>query len=297
LRHWRSSESLFRQAVVVTKDNWLSHYNLAGALSEQVRFDEAATEYRRAIGIHPNYAHAHINLGTLLLRQGRAEEAISHWQKVMEIRPGDAPTHNNLATALLGQGRVDEAIAHLQRALESDPGLVIAHNNLGNALLRKGRLDEAITHFREAVRLRPEFARAHCSLGRALLNKGQVAEALAHYQAAVAVRPANPSVLGAAAWAFATCPEAGVRNGSRAVELAEEAERLAGGANPAALGTLAAAYAEAGRFPEAVAAAQRAQALLSAQGNTPQAQALRAQLALYQTGLPFRDPSLSPHPK
>jgi len=297
LRHWRSSESLFRQAIAVTKDNWLSHYNLAGSLSEQGRFAEAMDEYRRAIEIHPNYAHAHINLGTLLFRQGQADEAISQWQKALEIRPRDAPTHNNLGTALLSRGRVDEAITHLQQALESDPGLALAHNSLGNALLQKGKLDEAITHFQEAIRLRPDFARAQCSLGGALLRKGQLAEALANYEAAIGIRPANPSVLAAAAWVFATCPEAGARNGPRAVELAEEAERLSGGANPAVLGTLAAAYAEADRFPEAIAAAQRALAMVAPQENAPQAQALRAQLALYHTRSPFRDPSLSPHSK
>ena len=219
------------------------------------------------------------------------DEAVGHWQKALRIRPQDAPTHNNLATVLLGKGQVDEAITHLRQALASDPGLAIAHNSLGNALLRKGELDEAIARFREAVRLRPDLARAQCSLGGALLRKGQVAEAVEHYQAALAVQPATVSVLTAVAWALATCPEASVRNGPRAVELAEQAERLAGGANPAVLATLAAAYAEASRFPEAVAVAQRALVMVSPQAS--QSQAIRAQLVRYNTGSPFRDPSLS----
>ena len=293
LRHWRSSENLFRQATAVTKDNWLAHYNLAGSLRDQQRFDEAVTEYERAIGIHPDYVHAHINLGNLLLRRGQVDEAIGHWRKALEIRPKDAPTHNNLATALLGRGQVDEAITHLQQALESDPGLAIAHNSLGNALLRKGQLDEAIKHFQEAVKLRPDFARALCSLGGALLRKGRVTEARAHYQAAVAVQPATAPVLTTVAWALATCPAPGVRDGPRAVELAEQAWRLAGDANPAVLGTLAAAYAETGRFPEAVTAAQRALGLATAQGNPRQAEVLRSQLALYQNSTPFRDHSLA----
>ena len=294
VRYWRNSESLFRQAAAVTKDNWLSHYNLAGALCEDGRFDEAATEYRQTLAIHPDYARAHVNLGNLLLREGKADEAIGHWQQALQIRPGDASTHNNLATALLGRGQVDEAIAQLRQALASDPGLAIAHSSLGNTLLRKGKLDEATAHLQEAVRLRPDLARAQCSLGGALLRKGRAIEALEHYHAAVAVQPATAPVLTAVAWVFATCPEAGVRNGIRAVELAEQAERMAGDANPAILATLAAAYAEAGRFPEAVAAAQRVLGQISAQGNTPQAQALRAQIALYQAGSPFRDPGLSP---
>ncbi len=297
LRYWQNSESLFRHAIAVTKDNWLAHYNLAGCLYELGRFDEALEEYRRAIAIYPDYAHAHNNLGIALLRKGQVEEAIAHLQRVVEIQPDAAPAHNNLGAALLGMGRVDEAFAHLQKALEIQPGLASAHNNLGDALLRKGRFDEAITRFQEAVRLRPDFARAHCNLGAALLRKGQAAEALAHYQAAIAAQPANPPVLTTVAWVLATCPEAAVRNGPRAVELAQQAERLPGGANPSVLGTLAAAYAEAGRFPEAVATARRALELATAQANTAQAEALRTQLELYQAGSPFRDPGLSPRAK
>jgi tetratricopeptide (TPR) repeat protein len=295
LRHWQNSESVFRQAIAVTKDNWLAHYNLAGCLTELGRFDEALAEGRRALAIYPDYAHAHHNLGNVLFRQGQVDEAIAHWRRALEIDPRLAGAHNNLGNALLGMGRLDEAVAHLQMAVKTDPDLASAHNNLGNALLRKGRLDEAIARFQEAVRLRPNFARAHCNLGAALLRKGQVTEALAHYQEAIAAQPANPSVLTAVAWVLATCPEAAVRNGPRAVELTQQAERLPGGANPSVLGTLAAAYAEAGRFPEAVATAQRALELATAQNNPAQVEAFRAHLRLYQAGSPFRDQSLLPH--
>jgi hypothetical protein len=110
-------------------------------------------------------------------------------------------------------------------------------------------------------------------------------------------QPANPSVLNSVAWVLATCPESSVRNGPQAVELAEQARRLPSGENSAVLGTLAAAYAEAGRFPEAIATAQRALELIAAQGNTAPAEALRAQLQLYQIGAPFRDPGLVPEAK
>ena len=297
LRHWQDGESLFRQAIAVTKDNWLAHYNLADALRDLGRLDEAAVEYRRAIAIHPNYAHAHNNLGILLMRQGRVDEAIEHWRKALEIRPNAAATHSNLGSALIGKGQVDEAIAHLQRALELEPGMARAQYGLGNALLRKGRLDDAIAHFQKAVSLRPDFARAHCDLAAALLHRGQTAEAVAHYQTALAAQPATPSVLAIAAWALATCPEAAVRNGPQAVELAGEAQRLTGGTNLSVLGTLAAAFAEAGRFPEAAATAQRAVELATARANPGHAEALRAQLRLYQAGSPFRDPALSPRGK
>jgi hypothetical protein len=88
---------------------------------------------------------------------------------------------------------------------------------------------------------------------------------------------------------LATSPQASVRNGVRAVELAQQAERLSGGKDLSVLGTLAAAYAEARRFPDAVATAQRALDLATSQTNLTRADTLRAQLGLYQAGSPFRD--------
>ena len=89
-------------------------------------------------------------------------------------------------------------------------------------------------------------------------------------------------------------PDASIRNGARAVELAQQAERLSEAKDPALAGTLAAAYAEAGRFGEAVATAQRALEQATAQTNTAQVETLRVRLKLYQSGSPFRDSELLP---
>jgi tetratricopeptide (TPR) repeat protein len=88
------------------------------------------------------------------------------------------------------------------------------------------------------------------------------------------------------AWVLATCPQASLRNGIKAVGLAERADQLAGGKNPVVLCTLAAAYAEAGRFPDAIETAQRALHLAEAQSNPTLAGALQSQLKLYQAGIP-----------
>ena len=92
-----------------------------------------------------------------------------------------------------------------------------------------------------------------------------------------------------AAWLLATSPERSLRNGDEAVELARRAVRLAGDRDPALLGTLAASYAEAGRFAEAVAAAQRALDAATARGNAALCETLRARIKLYQSGTPLRD--------
>jgi len=90
------------------------------------------------------------------------------------------------------------------------------------------------------------------------------------------------------AYVLASCPDAALRNGTKAVELAQEANQSTGGANLAVLSTLAAAYAECGRFSEAVQTAQRALALAETQSNAGQADLFRSQLALYQAHTPLR---------
>ena len=116
-------------------------------------------------------------------------------------------------------------------------------------------------------------------------------EAIAQYEKALEIKPGYPGALNNLAWALATSSQASLRNGNKAVELAQRANQLTGDGNPVVLGTLATAYAEAGRFPEAVETAQRALQLAGTQSNTALADAIRSQLKLYQTGIPFHQES------
>ncbi len=277
----------YQKALEINPGSAEAHYNLGNALFQKGRVDEAIAHYQKALEINPDNAETHYNLGNALLQKGRVDEAIAHYQKALEINPDSAEAHNNLGGALLPKGKVDEAIVHFQKALQLTPDNAEAHNNLGKALLQKGNVDEAIVHFQKALQLTPDYAKAHNNLGQALLQKGSVDEAIAHFQKALQITPDYAEAQNNLAWVLATCPQASLRNGKQAVELAQRANQLTGDGNPVVLGTLAAAYAEAGRFPEAVATAQRALQLAGTQSNTALAEALRSQLKLYQASLPF----------
>jgi tetratricopeptide (TPR) repeat protein len=319
--YWRNSESLWTHTLACTSDNYFAHYNLGNTLFQKGNVDEAIVHYKKALQINPDSMEAHYNLGNALLQKGSVDEAIAHFQKALQIKPNDAEANNNLGNALFQKGSVDEAIVQYQKALQIEPDYAEAHNNLGNALLQKGNLDEAISHFQKALQIEPDFAeaqnnlgnallikdnvdeaiahfqkalqiepnyaKAHYNLGRALLTKGNVEEAIVQYQKALQIEPDYAKVLNNLAWVLATCPQASLRNGNKAVALAQRANQLTGDGNPVVLGTLAAAYAEAGRFPEAVETAQRALQLAETQSNTALADAIRSQLKLYQAGIPF----------
>ena len=287
--YWKDSEALFRHSLAVTKSNHVMHYNLGLLLFRKGQIDAAIAHFRQAVEIRPSYVDAHINLAVALLQTGKVDEGVAHLQQAVRLAPRDAEAHYDLAIALSTQGRLNEAIVQLQDALKLHPGFADAHERLGRALVKKGQVNEAMSHYQQAVQINPNLANAHSDLGNLLLEKSQVEAAIAHYQRALEIQPANAYFLNNLAWVLATYPKPEFRNGPWALDLAQQAERLSGGNNPAILGTLAAAYAENGRFPEAVATARRAFDLATAQTNAVNAGVLRANIALYQAGSPLHE--------
>ena len=279
----------YQKALQIEPGSAETHNNLGNALLQKGRVDEAITHYQKALQITPDYTEAHNNLGNALLQKGRVDEAITHYQKALQITPDYAEAHNNLGSALRQKGRVDEAITHYQMALQIKPDYVEAHKNLGNALLQKGRMDEAIVHYQKALQIKPDYAEACYNLGSAFFLQGRMDEAIVYYKKALQIKPNYLEVQNNLAWMLATAPQASLRNGNQAVELAQQANRLTGGENPIILTTLAAAYAEAGRFSEAVETAQHALLLAESQSNTALADRLRKALSLYQAGIPFHN--------
>jgi len=280
----------YQKALTIKPDSAATHYNLGNALFQQGRTDEAMAHYQRALAIDPGSPEAHYNLGNAFLQQGQMEAAAVQYRKALAIKPDYAEAHNNLGNVLIQQARVDEAIAHFQEAATLKPDYADAHNNLGSAFFQQGRMEEAVVHYQKALAIKPGDADVHNLLGNVLFQQGRTAEALSHYQKALAIKPDNADVLNKLAWVLATSPQASLRNGNQAVELAQKANQLAGGENPVILCTLAAACAEAGRFPEAVATAQQATRLAEAQSNQALADELQSELELYQERIPFRAP-------
>jgi protein O-mannosyl-transferase len=291
---YADSETLWRANLARNPNSYLAHNGIGIGLFQRGDVDGAIVRYQKALDIQPGYAEAHNDLGIALAQKGQLDKAIAEFEEALKIHPNEAAVENNLGTALLQKGQVDQAMALFQKVLEIQPDYADAHHNLGTALLQKGRVDDAIVKFQKTLEIRPDDAPAHNDLGRALLQKGRVDEAIAQFQKALEIRPDFPLAqnnLGHTAWVLATSPQASVRNGARAVELAQQAERLSEGRNPVILGTLAAAYAEVGRFTDAVATAQQALQLANAQSNAALANALQQHIGLYQAGLPFHGTS------
>ena len=314
----------WKELLATNPDDSRIHNNLATALTRTGRYTEAIPEFQKALELNPQYHTIYNNLGRTLVAAGRSDEAIVTFQRGLQYYPESPDLHNHLGLALASKGRFDEAMAEFNKALEINPNYADAHRNLGRALAMTGQLDQAVPHFERALEINPEFAEAQSELGRLLAVEGQydqaiphlkkalalkpdlveahyylgsslyfssgrTQEALAHWREALRVDPNFVPAMNDAAHALAASPNASDRNGPEAVRLAERAVQLSSAHNPLYLDTLAAAYAEVGEFPDAVAAEHKALDIAEQQHQEQLEEGLKSRIKLYESQQPYRD--------
>ena len=275
------------EALRLKPDYANAHNNLANVLLDLRRFKEAVAHYEEALRIRPDASDAHNNLANVLVRLGRVKEAVTHYEEALRLDPGEASVHAGLANVLLSLGRTREAVKHYEKALELNPGLPTVHHNLAYAFVLLHRPRKVVAHYEKALQLKPDYLSARNNLALALQRQGRFRDAVAHLNKALQLKPDYVPVVASLAWLLATCPDADLRDGKRAVTLARRLNKATGQKNPAALNTLAAACAEAGNYKEAVRSLEQAIQLAPAGMKT----ALSRYLQLYKSGKPFRMPT------
>jgi protein O-mannosyl-transferase len=262
---------------------------LGGLTFHQSRmYADIDTLYRTTINKNPTCWIADNNLGQVLAERGESDGARDLFEKALKLNPDYPEAHSNLGTLLMNRGRVVEGLAHLGEAVRLEPELAKWHNKFALALGRLGRMDEAEDQLQKALKINPRHADARQGLSVVQSQKEKMLDALAGRRSLLESNPKDVVLLNDPAWLLATAPNASLLNGIEAVELAQRAVKLSGGKEARMLDTLAAAYAEAGRFSEAVATAGKALDLATQQRQQTLADGLRARLALYKVGKPYR---------
>jgi tetratricopeptide (TPR) repeat protein len=285
--YWASNETLWSHALACTPDNSVGRDGLGAAFLQDGETDEAIEQFQHARDIDSGDTEPHFRLGSALLQKGRVEEAIAQFQQALQIDPDYAEAENSLGCAVLREGRSTDAAAHFQKALQINFDYPEAHYNLANILLDSGRVNDAILQYQYALQINPGYIQAHINLGDAFLQKGSVKEAIGQFQDALRLQPDELEVQNNLAWLLATSSDASVRNSDEAVRLAQGANELAAGKNPVVFRTLAAAFAEAGQFDQAIRAAQKAASLFQAAGRQDLAEQINGDLRRYQMRLPL----------
>src|SRR5438132_8257306 len=215
--------ALYQATLAQNPGCWMAEYNLGLALKNQGQLDQAIAHYRRAINIWPDYVEAHYNLGGAYIEKGEFDEALAEYRRAIEIHPNEADSHNNYGSALRELKQFDQAEIEYKRALSLRPQYLDARLNLGSLLLQRGRTAEAIANLETARRLQPNDATTHVTLALALMKNGQTGEAAAELNRALQLAPDKVSALNSLAWVLATAADDSVRDGKRAVQLAERA--------------------------------------------------------------------------
>ena len=186
------------------------------------------------------------------------------------------------------KGDKGRAIQSFKESLRLKPDSAPAHRSLTRALVRMDDPDVVITHLTEAIRLNPDIADTHYYLARALDRKSRTQEAVTHYREALRIKPNWEKPMNSLAWILATHSDPKFRNPQEAVGLALRACELTNYQDPGFVDTLAAAYAAAGRFSDAVATAEKAVQLTASGDNKQRHKTIQNRLQLYKAGQPYR---------
>jgi Flp pilus assembly protein TadD len=253
--------------------------------------DEAIMHFTEALRINPQLADVHNKLGTAFFRRGKLDKAIEHLTESLRIEPHSADSHSKLGIAFFQQGKLDKAVIHFNEALRIKPDSATVHCNLGVIFARQGKLDEAVTHFRKALEFEPDYPDATTNLGLALTKQGKLDEAVTHYIEMLRLKPDSVGSMDTLAWLLATHRDAKFYNPEEAIRLAQRACELTKYEKPQLLNTLAAAYAAAGRFSDAVTTAEKALDLAVSSGQNRLVEEIQKYLLLYKSSQPYIEKS------
>jgi tetratricopeptide (TPR) repeat protein len=305
------------------------NYDFAMAFNNRGRAYADKGDYDRAIELDGDYAFAFNNRGLAHLHKGQFDRAIADFDRAIRLKPDFAKAFNNRGRAYRKKDQYDRAIADYDQAINSgdlsNANLASIFKNRGNTYADKDEYDRAIADYDRATRLKPDdgevfyirgvsygrkgdydraiadydraiglgspsdhdLARVLVNRGLAYNNKGDYDRAIADYDRAIELDPDDALAFNNKAWVLATASHAQARDGREAVRLARQAVSLDD--DPGYRDTLAAAYAEAGRFDDAVAEQVRAIEMLRAAGWQNEIADSRSRLGLYRRGQPYRE--------
>jgi tetratricopeptide (TPR) repeat protein len=239
------------------------------------------------IAKNPLSAGAHNDLGVELITKGDFAKAAQEFQTAVECDPNSADARVNFGHILSMAGKLPEAEAQFQAALKIEPYDPQAHEVYAGLLQQEGKTAAALYHLRTALLFKPDFDT--CMEAASLeYQTGHSRRAVADFRQALTFKT-DPETLNNLAWILATCPDESVRNGIDAISYAQWACQQTAYKRPGMVGTLAAAYADAGDFSNAVSTAETAIKLATDAGNTQFAEQNQQLLQLYRAGKPYRE--------
>jgi tetratricopeptide (TPR) repeat protein len=261
--------------------------NRGNAYKAKGELNKALDDYNQAIVLDPNNAGAYVDRALVLAHKGDSENAMKDYAEAIKLNPQRWQAYFNRAAELKERGKLREAFADLDHVTRLNPKFVESYTNRANIYNRQGQLDKAISDYNTALQLDPNVAKVYVARAGVFMRKKDYSRALSDLQIAMHAKSTRlDTALNSLAWLRATCPEARVRNGKEAVELATKACQVSQWQNWSNIDTLAAAYAEAGDFDQAVKYQREVMQMSKSSTNDSK---IKQRLALYEQHKAYRE--------
>jgi len=262
--------------------------NRGNAYQGKGDLDKALADYEEAIVFDPKNAGAHVNRALILRRKGQREEAMKAYDEAIRINPQLWEAYINRALDWIQERNFTRALNDLDEVTKLNPTYAPAYVARAGIYYQQGALDQAIDDCSRAIEFDPNVLGAYMTRASVYLRKKDYAKAMRDVEAAMQLKPKHADeVFNSLAWLRATCPDGAVRNGTAAVEAATKACELSQWKDWRYIDTLAAAYAEAGDFNQAV--KYQKQVIQTAKGPVTDLEKLKHRLALYKQHKPYHE--------
>ncbi|MBL8191846.1 MAG: tetratricopeptide repeat protein [Acidobacteria bacterium] len=277
-----------------------AHVSRGSRLMSAQKYDEANDEFRLAVETDPENITARINYASTFVLLNKYDEAKTQLNELLRRSPNYAKAHQSLGILAAQLGNDEEAVKHFRAGLAVDKNLADANLVLGDALMRLKKYSEAEAAYWRQMELTPRNPSPHMKLVPALIRQKKFADARDKMENLVKGLPKHRDVMMVMVRLLAACPDSRVRDGKRAVALAEE--KLSTESRPVYVQTMAMAYAEAGEFAKAVEQQRKALEAVESlvktgsENLTDLVKMLKEDLALYERQKPCRRPWVESDP-
>lgn len=256
--------------------------------------DNAITDFTKALSLDPEYEIAYYDRGICWMDRGELDNAIRDFNEAIRLDPEYVRAWYNRGATWYQMGEVEQALTNFTEVIRLDPQHAAAFNDRGVIWNFKGEVDKAIQDFSKAIWLDPDYVYAFSNRGDVWNNTDAYSLAINDYSEAIRLDPKDEATCNSLAWLLATCPDAEFRDGTQAYILAEQLCESAAWEDADYLDTLAAAYAEAGDFQQAVKYQKLSIEILD---EAVDRDVFKKRLARYREGQPYHTQPVGTEPK